>query len=149
MKCEQPGCTGTIEDGYCNVCGMAPAKSPGPTPMPVGTGPSTPTGTGTTTGTGRTGTRRTSSSRTRPSARGHLGAGLVEVPPIPYRDPASVIMASPAVAEDKRFCGRCGQPVGRSQDGKAGRTEGFCRNCGQPFSFVPKLVSGDLVAAQY
>jgi serine/threonine-protein kinase PknG len=74
---------------------------------------------------------------------------LVEVPPIPYRDPASVIMASPAVAEDKRFCGRCGEPVGRSHDGKAGRTEGFCRNCGQQFSFVPKLVAGDLVAAQY
>jgi serine/threonine-protein kinase PknG len=58
-------------------------------------------------------------------------------------------MASPAVAEDKRFCGRCGEPVGRSHDGKAGRTEGFCRNCGQQFSFVPKLVAGDLVAAQY
>ena len=21
--CTQPGCTGTIEDGYCTVCGMA------------------------------------------------------------------------------------------------------------------------------
>ena len=25
MKCQQPGCTGTIVDGYCDVCGMAPA----------------------------------------------------------------------------------------------------------------------------
>jgi serine/threonine-protein kinase PknG len=25
MKCQQPGCTGTITDGYCDVCGMAPA----------------------------------------------------------------------------------------------------------------------------
>ena len=25
MKCTQPGCTGTIVDGYCDVCG-----SPGP-----------------------------------------------------------------------------------------------------------------------
>ena len=23
MKCTQPGCTGTIVDGYCDVCGMA------------------------------------------------------------------------------------------------------------------------------
>lgn len=30
MKCRQPGCTGTIVDGYCDVCGM-----PGQT-MPVG-----------------------------------------------------------------------------------------------------------------
>ena len=26
MKCQQPGCTGTIVDGYCDVCGMAPAE---------------------------------------------------------------------------------------------------------------------------
>jgi serine/threonine-protein kinase PknG len=32
MKCAQPGCTGTIVDGYCDVCGM-----PG-TVMPVGRG---------------------------------------------------------------------------------------------------------------
>ena len=25
MKCEQPGCSGTVTDGYCDVCGMAPA----------------------------------------------------------------------------------------------------------------------------
>ncbi len=23
MKCTQPGCSGTIVDGYCDVCGMA------------------------------------------------------------------------------------------------------------------------------
>ena len=34
MKCRRPGCTGTIVDGYCDVCGMpAPA-----TAMPVGRG---------------------------------------------------------------------------------------------------------------
>ncbi|MAS53676.1 MAG: serine/threonine protein kinase, partial [Pimelobacter sp.] len=36
--CTQPGCTGEIQDGYCNVCGMAgatgapPVPSPGPVP---------------------------------------------------------------------------------------------------------------------
>ncbi|MCW5951296.1 MAG: protein kinase [Propionibacteriaceae bacterium] len=34
MKCGQPGCTGTIVDGYCDVCGMPPA----PGSMPVGRG---------------------------------------------------------------------------------------------------------------
>lgn len=32
MKCQQPGCAGTIVDGYCDVCGM-PSTS-----MPVGAG---------------------------------------------------------------------------------------------------------------
>ena len=26
MKCEQPGCKGTIVDGYCDVCGMPPSE---------------------------------------------------------------------------------------------------------------------------
>ena len=29
MKCHQPGCTGTIADGYCDVCGMPPAAGTG------------------------------------------------------------------------------------------------------------------------
>ncbi len=24
MNCTQPGCSGEITDGYCNICGMAP-----------------------------------------------------------------------------------------------------------------------------
>lgn len=28
MRCTQPGCTGTIVDGYCDVCGMAGAVGP-------------------------------------------------------------------------------------------------------------------------
>ena len=27
MKCQQPGCTGSIQDGYCDVCGMAAEAS--------------------------------------------------------------------------------------------------------------------------
>jgi serine/threonine-protein kinase PknG len=81
--------------------------------------------------------------------RGHLGAGLVEIPPVPYRDPASAILSNPEVPENRRFCGSCDQPVGRGHDGRAGLTEGFCRNCGSRFSFTPKLVAGDLVAGQY
>jgi serine/threonine-protein kinase PknG len=78
-----------------------------------------------------------------------LGAGLVEVPPVPYRDPAGAILERPEVAEKKRFCSKCGQPVGRGRNGSPGRTEGFCRKCGSRYSFVPKLHKGDLVAGQY
>ncbi|WP_308201389.1 serine/threonine-protein kinase [Sphaerisporangium perillae] len=77
--------------------------------------------------------------------------GLVEVPPVPYRDPSAVVLANPEVPEDRRFCGNpdCGKPVGRQRDGRPGRPEGFCPHCGQRFSFTPKLVAGDLVAGQY
>ncbi len=78
-----------------------------------------------------------------------LGAGLVEVPPVPYKDPASAIMTDPQVAEGKRFCSGCGAPVGRARDGRPGRTEGFCSQCRAPYSFTPKLVKGDLVGGQY
>ena len=148
-------CGGTIEDGYCNVCGLAAAPAAS---VPAGSGPSgSASGASGTAGSGTAGSRQTAGTRgTRGSrrtsgrsARGRLGAGLVEIPPVPYRDPASAILADPQVPESRRFCASCEQPVGRGQDGRAGLTEGFCRNCGTRFSFSPKLEPGDLVAGQY
>ena len=148
-------CGGTIEDGYCNVCGLAAAPAAS---VPAGSGPSgSASGGPGTAGSGTAGSRQTTGTRgTRGSrrtsgrsARGRLGAGLVEIPPVPYRDPASAILADPQVPESRRFCASCEQPVGRGQDGRAGLAEGFCRNCGTRFSFSPKLEPGDLVAGQY
>ena len=68
---------------------------------------------------------------------------------MPYRDPASAVLANPQVPENKRYCSGCDQPVGRDREGQPGLTEGFCRNCGTRFSFSPKLEPGDLVAGQY
>ncbi|SFP71441.1 serine/threonine-protein kinase PknG [Amycolatopsis arida] len=113
-----------------------------------GTGPGTGTGTGERTGSGAfPGTsRRTSSRRSR---RGRLGAGLVEVPPVPYRDPTEAVLANPVVAEEKRFCGNCGAKVGRTRDGKPGDPQGVCDKCGTPYSFVPKLRPHEIVGGQY
>src|SRR6516225_2932684 len=164
-------CGGTIEDGYCNVCGLAAAPALAHAPAagsasgPAGAA-SGPAGAGTasggsagsgTAGSGMPGSRRTSGTRgTRGSrrtsgrsARGRLGAGLVEIPPVPYRDPASAVLADPQVPESRRFCANCEQPVGRGRDGRPGLPEGFCRNCGTRFSFSPKLEPGELVAGQY
>ncbi len=150
-------CGGTIEDGYCNVCGLAAAPAQAaPAPGGSASGGSGSAGSG-TAGSGTAGSRRTSGTRgTRGSrrtsgrsARGRLGAGLVEIPPVPYRDPASAILADPQVPENRRFCASCEQPVGRGQDGRSGLSEGFCRNCGTRFSFSPKLEPADLVAGQY
>jgi serine/threonine-protein kinase PknG len=153
MTCTQPGCAGTLEDGFCNVCGLAPAGRDG--------------------GAGATGAatrarlaRRTSpavaqralepttqrwggSARTRTTARARLGAGLVEVPPAPRRSPREAVMADPVVPEPRRFCGSCGGAVGRGHDAAPGRITGFCRRCGVAFSFEPKLQAGDVVADQY
>ncbi|MFD6100304.1 tetratricopeptide repeat protein [Nocardiopsis flavescens] len=89
------------------------------------------------------------SGRTRRSIRGMLGAGMVVVPPVPYRDPAEAIMENAVVSEKNRFCGNCGEKVGRTRGDQQGRTEGFCRKCGTQYSFTPKLGAGDRVGGQY
>ncbi len=191
QPCAQPGCTGTIVDGYCDVCGSplpAGAATAGtPTPATVGAagGPTAPGGAPTAapaaTGDGAAAgdvvstrsrvtaasnrlasvpvgsaravpgtrvTRRlgTASSRMRGS---RLGAGLTTVPSLPVVDPQQAILANPEVPESQRNCPACGSPVGRSRDGRPGRTEGFCPRCRAPFSFTPKLKPGDLVGGQY
>jgi serine/threonine-protein kinase PknG len=160
MTCTQPGCTGSIVDGYCDVCGSPGGAAPPPvaveeTPSPVSTMTrgssrlgSAAIGSQRAGGPGSAVTKRvgTSSQRLR-SAR--LGAGLTRVPPAAQIDASSAIMANPVVPESKRVCPSCGSPVGRSRDGQPGRTEGFCPTCGSRFSFTPKLQPGDLVANQY
>jgi len=209
--CAQPGCGGTVHDGYCDVCGLAPdpvpAARPGGSaaglsgsgaagsgsiryagtaghgapaayqPGSSGTGPGgssasgaggPPGGASTAarpggarsagrgSGSGGNGSRPGSRPGSRGSrsgsgrlSRGRLGAGLVEVPPVPALDPSAAVLADPRVPENRRFCANCGQPVGQPRDGRPGVTEGFCPNCGTRFSFSPKLAPDELVAGQY
>jgi serine/threonine-protein kinase PknG len=112
------------------------------------TGSAPVTGTGTAHGTGSIPGSRRTRSRTS-SSRGRLGAGLVDVPRVPYKDPASAMMEDAVVQEEKRFCGNCSKPVGRGQHGEPGNPDGSCANCGTSFSFLPKLKAGDLLGGQY
>ena len=157
--CTRAGCAGTIaDDGFCDDCGRAapaPAQAPAPAagpPTAAAPARSTPTGPS-TTGSSSTGSGRTSrSGRSRStSSRRHIGAGLVEIVATRARevDPAGVVLADPQVPERHRFCGHCDAEVGRARDGRPGRAQGFCPNCGTPFSFVPALVPGDVIADQY
>ncbi|WP_443065436.1 tetratricopeptide repeat protein [Streptomyces sp. NBC_00536] len=105
---------------------------------------------------GSAGSSRSVSVRSSGAAAGHsgrsrLGAGLVNVPEVPRPDPSASVLENPEVPERKRFCSKadCGAPVGRSRGDRPGRTEGFCTKCGHPYSFVPKLASGDVVHGQY
>jgi serine/threonine-protein kinase PknG len=142
VTCAEPGCTGTMVDDYCNVCGTAPGPG-APQEPTAATPPSTPTAR--SAQTSRTGSSSSS------SARGRLGAGIVSVPRIPRVDPVTAILADPQVPEGHRFCGNseCHRPVGRGSDGQPARREGFCTHCGTRYSFVPKLSRGDVVGGQY
>ena len=87
-----------------------------------------------------------------PAPSRRLGGGLVEIPRVPDIDPFAALMTDPVVAEAKRFCWNCGRPVGRSNadgTGAAGSSEGWCPHCGSPYSFLPQLKPGDMVAGQY
>ncbi|WP_460748752.1 serine/threonine-protein kinase [Myceligenerans cantabricum] len=88
----------------------------------------------------------TSSARMREN---RLGAGLTIVPTPEIQDPLTSVMEHPELAEEKRFCSACGEPVGRPREGIPGRTKGFCPACGTPFDFDPSLSPGDFVGGQY
>jgi serine/threonine-protein kinase PknG len=144
-KCKKNGCTGKIEDGYCNLCGLAALKTVESFQAAVinsqRQSESITTGTGSSPLTNRSkGSRRTSHSSAR-SSRKQLGAGLVSIPELPSTEPEKAIMAEAKVPDNKRFCANCNHPLRREK--------GFCSKCGQKFCFIPSLNPGDLVAGQY
>lgn len=143
-------CGGRIDDdGYCGTCGTLASAEP---QTATGGEPATPpgaraetSGTGTVQlGSARAGgtRRRTSSTRTVIETSG-MGAGIVEIPAEPLVDPTTAVLENPIVAEEKRFCAKCGHPVGRSRDGEPGRLHGYCPNDGFPYDFRPKLNKGE------
>ena len=140
MICQRTGCGGTIVDGYCDECGLAPSAA--------GRNHTEVDGVAVRPATTQSSTRPRTTS-TVATRRSRLGAGLVDIPRVPVGDPATAVMTDPTVAEHRRFCGRCDEPVGRSRDGRPGRTAGYCRACGAPFSFVARLAPGDVLASQY
>jgi serine/threonine-protein kinase PknG len=156
--CTQPNCSGTIDDGYCDRCGMA--QSPGAASLNVsgvlgqrsgtqarGTQARGTQATRSTTGTGSSptsrsgGSRRTSTGTVSRSSRRQLGLGLVSIPELPSTQPELAILADPRVSDSKRICARCENALKRDK--------GFCNQCGQKYSFSPTLQPGDIVAGQY
>lgn len=144
--CAEPGCTGTVVQGYCDECGVAPRRLV-TTPSPGSAAPA-PVAAGVTVATGVARPRTTR--RTVSALRQRL-AGLVELPAVEDDDPTAAVIADPSVAEHRRFCANrsCGAPVGRTHDGVPGLIEGYCPRCRAPFSFRPKLAPGTLVHGQY
>lgn len=161
VRCQRPGCSGKIVDGFCEDCGRppvahatavasrAPVAPPPAAPSPVSTRSAATGSTGTAgtssgalsgrTGSGKSG--RSSSRGARVSSRRLLGAGLVSLPPVPSQDPLQAVMTKPVVPDRKRFCNNCGA--------KLNHEKGFCPMCGNEYSFLPTLQPGDIVADQY
>jgi serine/threonine-protein kinase PknG len=160
LTCTRNNCNGTIDDGYCDTCGMAALKSQSELDVALAATASqqpvksssqslktTPNSASVTTGTGSSptsnrsrGTRR-SAPTVGKSSRRQLGAGLVSIPELPSTKPELAILADAKVPENKRFCAGCNQAVKRDK--------GFCTKCGQKYNFVPSLAPGDVVGEQY
>lgn len=158
-RCSQPGCIGDVVDGYCTVCGAPAGSAPleearaEASPMSGEGSIATAAGIGSAAiGSARAKdsgiTRRVRSVSQRMRAA-RLGAGLTDVPAAAPIDAAGAVRENAEVPENRRNCSNCGAEVGRSVDGRPGRTEGFCPRCRSPYSFTPKLKAGDLVAGQY
>ncbi|MCC3415787.1 MULTISPECIES: serine/threonine protein kinase [unclassified Microcoleus] len=148
-KCQKSGCTGTIEDGYCDVCGMAAVKTAErllSSPLPTASNaslsrtnsPTASTPTGSSSASSRSSRRTGSASR---SSRKQLGAGLVSIPELPSTEPEKALLVEAVVPENKRFCSSCNNALSRER--------GFCPKCGHKYSFVPSLKPGDRVINQY
>lgn len=102
----------------------------------------------TSAATMRTSGRSVRTARSRPTTR-KLGAGLVTIPNIPPADPRTAVLADPVVSEGRRFCWRCGNPVGRATATRPATTAGTCETCGARYDFRPSLHEGDIVSSQY
>ncbi|WP_151524196.1 serine/threonine-protein kinase [Serinicoccus kebangsaanensis] len=175
--CQEPGCTGSYEDGWCNVCGSPePSQAPieatpvGLPPEPsqgeaaggarsggAAGGADPAAGSGHVVATPAPGQTRQAvrAARVRrqragmAGRRSRLGLGLTTVPDVPEGDPTEKLMVDPRVPEDRRTCPACGADVGRAAGEAEGRQQGFCPQCRAPYSFTPKLEPGELVAGQY
>jgi serine/threonine-protein kinase PknG len=144
VTCFRNNCNGSIDDGYCDSCGMAALKSQSELDLVLAATASnrqpktssqslkTTTPSAAVTGTGSSPTSNRSSGRTRRSAptvaktsRRQLGAGLVSIPELPSTAPELAILVEAKVPENKRFCAGCNQAVKRDK--------GFCTKCGQKY----------------
>ncbi|MGW6357649.1 tetratricopeptide repeat protein [Streptomyces sp. NPDC055092] len=137
-RCERPECgRGTIgADGFCTVCGRASAAgAAGEVERPRPTEPPAPPA-------------RIGVAQVRPDPwYGLTLVGDAQAPGL--EDPARLKPDSSTRAEEDRFCANpdCQGEVGRSRDGRPGRTSGFCPRCRTPFDFTP--VAGLVVADRY
>src|SRR3954453_17476894 len=98
MKCERGSCVGDIDDGYCNVCGLAPRNTTLQAQAPASAFP--PPSVHAEIIPGPRNQQRTGAltSAVRTTRRSRLAGGLVEPPPTDVSDPLMEVMSDPHVA---------------------------------------------------
>ncbi|MGW5051903.1 tetratricopeptide repeat protein [Actinokineospora sp. NPDC004072] len=122
--CVRPGCDGGIDEtGYCDACGHQ-----------AQTGGSAVVST------------RVAAEVSSPSSRRSRGADPLSLPVFDFPDPTSRILTDPQVPVRVRRCAAEGCP---DPTALPPQSSGYCLACGAPFSFLPSLEPGDLVADQY
>ncbi|MFH9674398.1 tetratricopeptide repeat protein [Streptomyces sp. NPDC017405] len=145
-SCVRPGCAGRImATGYCDTCGHRHAAPRNGTPR-----------TTARTGPPRRPTAGTPEEPPAPAAVhavagiGELDQhGLVVLPDIPVPD--DVLVEDPRPPTGGRRCGvaGCTMTIGVGYGGQPARATGRCPRCGRPYSLLPQLFPGDVVAGHY
>ncbi|MEU0004359.1 tetratricopeptide repeat protein [Streptomyces sp. NPDC006314] len=138
-SCIRPGCVGRIMGtGYCDSCGRRHTESrpapPAPPRAPVTTAEEAPGP---------------------PAVHAVAGVGeldqhgLVVLPDVPVPD--DVLVADPRPPAGGRRCGAngCTMTIGVGYGGQPARATGRCPRCGTPYSLLPQLHPGDVVADHY
>lgn len=148
-SCIRPGCAGRIMGtGYCDTCGhrhvepqaatgvrpYAPSRAEPPGPVAVA---------------------HAEESAGPPVVHAVAGVGeldqhgLAVLPEVPVPD--DVLVADPRPPTGGRRCGAggCTMTVGVGYGGQPARPAGRCPRCGTPYSFLPQLHKGDVVAGHY
>jgi serine/threonine-protein kinase PknG len=171
MKCNRPGCPGTIEDdGYCDTCLEEPLTDAPPEPAPPAVirpapppavpskpVPSKPVPTKPVAADPVS--LETASPDDVPLNTAPLNTGpwwgLQLVPDLAARDapePNDVLMTEPSVPAGRWRCRKCNRRVGTAHHGQPGLRKGRCPRCGTPYfpeTYAPRLQAGDLVDGRY
>ncbi|MFF7749514.1 tetratricopeptide repeat protein [Streptomyces sp. NPDC007971] len=140
-SCIRPGCAGRIMGtGYCDTCGHRhqeprteqPAAPSGPPPGPGREEPAGPQPTHAVAGVGELDQH-----------------ALVRLPDVPV--PEGGLVEDPRPPTGGRRCGAlgCTMTIGIGYGGQSARATGRCPRCGTPYSFLPQLNKGDVVAGHY
>ncbi|WP_225830663.1 serine/threonine-protein kinase [Streptomyces sp. NK08204] len=137
-SCVRPGCAGHIMGtGYCDTCGRRqpdPRTGPPPPPDTAAEDSSGPPPVHVVAGVGELDQH-----------------GLVVLPDVPAPVPEDVLIEDPRPPKEGRRCGAdgCDMIVGVGYGGQPARLTGRCHRCGTPYSFLPQLRPGDVVAGHY
>ncbi len=179
QSCGQNGCTGTIDDGYCDVCGMAAVKSSATSSGQSSAGGSRDLSQINQQFSQRLDTSQRSSRTSVPSRRstavteasGTTGVFTSTVPgrssgtrrtntSTSQRSTRKTLGAGlislpdlPSVEPERAILAEAVVPEHKRFCGKCEqrvkREKGFCASCGAKYSFIATLKPGDVVAGQY